>query len=382
MSSDTLGASPRKFLVSVLVIAGCLTLLLFAAGLVRAEQWVASWYGPGFEGATTASGEPFDPNDYTAAHRTLPFGTKLIVTYHGRSVVVRVNDRGPYVTGRDLDLSQAAAEHIGLTAAGVGTVAVANADPATPTGPYTGGASAVPSAASSATPSATSSAAPQASTAASPPPDESAPAEALGAAVQQYRGEEQETPRLAGRGADEDQYATQDQQAAEGQYAEPSAEPTSAPSAVEAQYAAPNAAANQYTEPGPAANQYAEPGAAADQYAEVNPTPRGALPLVRPPAPKPAEFEAPPAELATPGSTVELRIRFGTAAPPPGYAGPLPGDPIPVEQREPGHAAQPTVKREAGVAVLPETGGAPFEALIGGCLLIGLGTCALVRVYR
>jgi len=350
---DTLGVSPRRFLFSVLAIVGCLALLLFAAGLVRAEQVVASWYGPGFEGATTASGEPFDPNDYTAAHRTLPFGTKLIVTYGGRSVVARVNDRGPYVAGRDLDLSQAAAEYIGLTAVGVAPVEMDYADPATPTGPYPGGASST----SSATPPSVS-----------PAPEEAAPPESLRVAEQRYRG--QETPRLAGRGADEAQYATQDQYAAESQYAKPSAEP----STVEDQYAA----------PGAAADQYAEPGAAADQYAEENPVPRGAPALVQPPAPGPAELEAPPAELATPGSTVELRIRLGTAAPPPGYAGPLPGEPLPVEQRdsEPEHAAQPAVKTEASVAVLPETGGAHFGALISGCLLIGLGTCLLGRVYR
>lgn len=374
----TLGASPRRFLFSGLAIAGCLALLLFAAGLVRAEQVVASWYGPGFEGATTASGEPFDPSDYTAAHKTLPFGTKLIVTHGGRSVVVRVNDRGPYVAGRDLDLSQAAAESIGLTAVGVATVEVENADPATPTGPYPGGAPA------------TSSANPQTPPSVSPAPEEAAPPEARGAAEQQYRG--QERPRLAGRGADEDQYATQDKPAAEDQYAEPSVEPTPEPNPVKDQYQEPSVeptpepstVEDQYAAPGAAANQYTEPGAAADQYAEENPAPRGAPTLVQPPAPRPADLEAPPAELVTPGSTVELRIRLGTAAPPPGYTGPLPGDSIPVEQRDQGpeHAAQPAVKTEASVAVLPETGGASFGALIGGCLLIGLGTCLLGRIYR
>ena len=141
---------------------------------------------------------------------------------------------------------------------------------------------------------------------------------------------------------------------------------------------------DQYAEPGPSADQYAEPRPTADQYAEENPAHRGAPTLVQPPASGPAELETPPAELVTPGSTVELRIRLGTAALPRGYAGPLPGDPIPVEQRDPQpeHAAQPAVKTEAGVAVLPETGGAPFGALIGGCLLIGLGACVLGRVYR
>jgi rare lipoprotein A len=66
----------------------------------------------------TASGEVFDPNGFTA-HRTLPFGTRLMVSYRGRSVQVTVNDRGPYTGGRDLDLSRGAAEYLGLTRAGV-----------------------------------------------------------------------------------------------------------------------------------------------------------------------------------------------------------------------------------------------------------------------
>lgn len=120
------------FGVGTLLFAG---LLLFSVGIAKTEAMVATWYGPGFEGATTASGEPFNPDDYTAAHRTLAFGTKLIVTYQGQSVVVRINDRGPY-SDADLDLSQAAAEYIGLTAAGQATVDVVTADPSTPTGPY------------------------------------------------------------------------------------------------------------------------------------------------------------------------------------------------------------------------------------------------------
>ncbi|MGI9048034.1 MAG: septal ring lytic transglycosylase RlpA family protein [Rubrobacteraceae bacterium] len=133
----TRGALPRRFLVFFLAALICSASLLYGAGTVRAEQLVASWYGPGFAGLTTASGEPFNPNDYTAASKTLPFGTKLIITYNGKSVVVRINDRGPYVAGRDLDLSQAAAEYIGLTAAGAAPVDVAYADTSTPTGPYT-----------------------------------------------------------------------------------------------------------------------------------------------------------------------------------------------------------------------------------------------------
>ncbi|WP_052600637.1 septal ring lytic transglycosylase RlpA family protein [Microvirga lotononidis] len=85
----------------------------------------ASWYGPGFHGRRTASGETFNTNDLTAAHRTLPFGTKVRVVNKktGRSVVVRINDRGPYAHGRVIDLSKASAQAIGLS--GVASVDVA-----------------------------------------------------------------------------------------------------------------------------------------------------------------------------------------------------------------------------------------------------------------
>lgn len=76
----------------------------------------ASYYGPGFDGKPTASGEIFNQDDMTCAHKSLPFGTKLKVVRkdNGKSVVVRVNDRGPYVDGRILDLSVAAGKKIGL----------------------------------------------------------------------------------------------------------------------------------------------------------------------------------------------------------------------------------------------------------------------------
>jgi rare lipoprotein A len=80
----------------------------------------ASWYGPGFHGKRTASGERFDMNDLTAAHRTLPFGTRVRVrnAQNGREVVVRINDRGPQVNARIIDLSRAAAVALDLLQAG------------------------------------------------------------------------------------------------------------------------------------------------------------------------------------------------------------------------------------------------------------------------
>ena len=82
---------------------------------------MASYYG-NESGSKTASGARFNQNAMTAAHRSLPFGTKLRVTHGGRSVVVTINDRGPFIRGRVLDLSTGAARAIGLTSAGVGRV--------------------------------------------------------------------------------------------------------------------------------------------------------------------------------------------------------------------------------------------------------------------
>ena len=87
---------------------------------------MASWYGPGFHGRTSASGERFNQYDMTAAHRTLPFGTIVEVTNlnNGATTVVRINDRGPYSHGRVIDLSAAAAQAIGMMGSGVAPVSV------------------------------------------------------------------------------------------------------------------------------------------------------------------------------------------------------------------------------------------------------------------
>ena len=91
---------------------------------------MASWYGSELAGHRTASGERFNPSELTAAHRTLPLGTQVRVTYHGRSVIVRINDRGPFSGHRVIDLSRAAAEEIGLRRAGSGRVTLSVLDPA------------------------------------------------------------------------------------------------------------------------------------------------------------------------------------------------------------------------------------------------------------
>ena len=99
-------------------------LLVFGADHADAEEALASWYGPGYHGLPTASGELYDPSGYTAAHKTLPFGTELEVSYGGKSVLMMVNDRGSLPGRRELDLSQAAAEELGLTGPGVDYVEV------------------------------------------------------------------------------------------------------------------------------------------------------------------------------------------------------------------------------------------------------------------
>jgi rare lipoprotein A len=92
-----------------------------SSGTGRSFSGMASYYG-NESGSKTASGQRFNQNALTCAHRSLPFGTKLRVAHGGRSVVVTVNDRGPFVHGRVLDLSTAAAREVGLTSAGVGRV--------------------------------------------------------------------------------------------------------------------------------------------------------------------------------------------------------------------------------------------------------------------
>ena len=86
----------------------------------------ASWYGPGFHGRLTANGERYNQNALTAAHRNLRFGTRVKVTNlnNGRSVVVRINDRGPYARGRVIDVSAAAARTLGMVKSGVAPVSV------------------------------------------------------------------------------------------------------------------------------------------------------------------------------------------------------------------------------------------------------------------
>jgi len=90
----------------------------------RPERGIASWYGDSYHGRTTASGETFDMGKMTAAHKKLPFGTRVKVKDldTGRSVVVRINDRGPFVWGRIIDLSKEAASRLGILDKGLANV--------------------------------------------------------------------------------------------------------------------------------------------------------------------------------------------------------------------------------------------------------------------
>lgn len=106
-------------LVSMLLSFGAL-----AANVVEVQEGKAAYYADSLHGNKTASGEPYDKNALTAAHRKLPFGTRVKVTYleNGKSVEVVINDRGPHSKNRIIDLSGAAAEQLGLKKAGVGDV--------------------------------------------------------------------------------------------------------------------------------------------------------------------------------------------------------------------------------------------------------------------
>ncbi len=121
LSDAPLKENKMKLLTTALVA------LILIAAPSYASTMRSSWYdcakpGECSKNKITANGEKFNPNALTAAHKTLPFGTLLRVTHKGRSVVVRINDRGPFIKGRHLDLSRAAARKIGC--AGVCTVKV------------------------------------------------------------------------------------------------------------------------------------------------------------------------------------------------------------------------------------------------------------------
>jgi len=109
-----------KSLIAAAVVA--VSFAVFAGG-ANAETGRASWYALT---SKTASGERCDPNAMTAAHRSLPFGTKVKVENlrNGRAVVVRINDRGPYVSGRVIDLTRAAARRLGIMDSGVAPVRI------------------------------------------------------------------------------------------------------------------------------------------------------------------------------------------------------------------------------------------------------------------
>ncbi|MBW1971600.1 MAG: septal ring lytic transglycosylase RlpA family protein [Deltaproteobacteria bacterium] len=94
--------------------------------MVKVQEGIASWYGPGFHGKPTSCGEIYNMYQMTAAHKTLPLGTKVMVTNleNGRSVEVTINDRGPFVKGRIIDLSYAAAKQLGIIGKGTAKVRI------------------------------------------------------------------------------------------------------------------------------------------------------------------------------------------------------------------------------------------------------------------
>lgn len=110
-------------MVSKIFASASAAVLAIATSATAAGTMLTSWYGPGFHGRLTANGEVYDQMANTAAHKHLPFGTRLRVCYDG-CVNVRINDRGPYIGARELDLSRGAAEAIGLIHPGVADVQV------------------------------------------------------------------------------------------------------------------------------------------------------------------------------------------------------------------------------------------------------------------
>lgn len=333
----------RVFVLSLTVVALLVVLASFA-GPSRAEQLVASWYGvgDGFAGLTTANGETFDPYAYTAAHKTLPFDTKLEVTYGGESVVVRINDRGPYIEGRDLDLSYAAARDIGLVAAGSAPVEVEYVDPATPVGPaQTTSASPAPEPDPEPAPEPAS--APELAPEPAPEPEpEAAPEPALESAQAPEPASAEESPLQALQepeagsqappegsvglaqypdDAQVDEQAEGVQAATEDQYADRDQYDEEDPDAAEDQYDTSVFGASVPEPSGEAdtpAAEFVPEQVAPEQVESERVDPEQELPQPSPATvvPPVAELEEPPEDLVKPGTTVEHRVEMSIAAAP------------------------------------------------------------------
>ena len=110
-------------MLKVIATTAAIAVAALSSSALAAGTMLTSWYGPGFHGNLTANGERYDMYGISAAHKTLPFGTKLRVCYE-ECVDVSINDRGPYISPRELDLSYGAAKAIGLIEPGVATVSV------------------------------------------------------------------------------------------------------------------------------------------------------------------------------------------------------------------------------------------------------------------
>jgi len=376
-------------LVSVLATGFFLGVSLAVAGVVGAQQTEtmnASWYGPGFEGATTANGEVFDPSGFTAAHKTLPFGTTLEVCYEG-CVNVRINDRGPFIAGRDLDLAQGAADAIGLTAVGHAAVNVTYTDGSAPAGPS---GEAEPSGETTPQPTEQPQTQPE-----QPQAQPTAQPEAPVAEPQAPANEVSQADTAAdGQYAVEDQYEGEDGSAADNQYEDEG-----------------GSAANDQYDPGDfddfsaADSQYSPPAETqSSPVAEAAPEPLA--------PPEPAAVETAPLELATPGSTVERRIVLALAAPPENYTGALPeaspedppaeaasvaqeeapSEEAPLSEGVPNKESEPesspeepksgSVAAVAGLTVLPDTGGLPVAPLAGAALVAISLMLVGVRAFR
>ena len=115
----------KKLLATLFIVVSTFNILIFSDHIIG-ENVFASYYGEPFHGRPTASGEIFDMNAYTAAHKTLPFGTILEITNleNGKKVIVKINDRGPFVGNREIDLSRGAAEVLGMIGQGIARVSI------------------------------------------------------------------------------------------------------------------------------------------------------------------------------------------------------------------------------------------------------------------